>query len=574
MLQRKDMPARRWEDAGQDSGRMHPITRRGFLSPQVSAIERVHSMRKPGRVLQRVGRLRQLEIPSAPSAAVIALNRMAFGPRPGDVDAFNSLGSTDEQRLQAYVEQQLHPSSIPDPEAALRLSRGGFTTLNKSFSKLWEDHVASSPEWKERIRPFWEVELATFIRAVYSTRQLQEVLADFWHNHFNVYGYDYWVAPVFVHYDRDVIRAHLLGNFREMLEAVASSTEMLYYLDNYESRNSGPNENYARELFELHTLGAENYLGVMQQHEVPKDGQGRPIGYVDADVFEAARCFTGWTFNHKYPKEESTGLFEYRSDWHDRFQKHVLGVFIPQDQPDLKDGRDVLDALAEHPGTGRFIASKLCRRLIADDPPQSIVDRAAEVFRSERNAPDQLAQVVRTILLSDEFISTWGEKIKRPFEIAASALRAANADMPFEYDGDHKSFFYLYDQAGQPLFSWRPPDGYSDLREDWQSAAPRIMSWRLCNWLIDAHDDNDAFYLDVLGQTPSDRRTAKELADFWIERLLGRSMPERERLEIVDFMAQGHNPDNDLPVSRDEYTQDRLRAMVGLIFMSPSFLWR
>ncbi|MCP4898579.1 MAG: DUF1800 domain-containing protein [bacterium] len=291
-------------------------------------------------------------------------------------------------------------------------------------------------------------------------------------------------------------------------------------------------------------------------------------------MFEASRCFTGWTFDHSHPIENSTGLFLYRSEWHDRFQKHVLGVFMPQDQTDLKDGRDVLDALVEHPGTGRHIARKLCRRLISDDPPQTVIDEAAAIFTAEKDAPDQLAQVVRSILLSDAFLESWGHKIKRPFEIAVSAMRAANGDMPFNYDGEHSSFFYRFDQTGQPLFSWRPPDGYSDLKEDWQSAAPRIMSWRLCNWLIDWDDDLDNFYLDVLGQTPGSVRSANQLADFWIKRLLGRPMPDEERHEIVEFMAQGHNPDNALPLDTDDDTQDRLRAMAGLIFMAPSFLWR
>jgi uncharacterized protein (DUF1800 family) len=304
------------------------------------------------------------------------------------------------------------------------------------------------------------------------------------------------------------------------------------------------------------------------------DGSGKPVGYVDADVFEAARAFTGWTFDYSYPISGSTGLFQYRSDWHDRFQKTVLGTFMPQDQAALKDGRDVLDALAEHPGTARHIAGKLCRRLISDQPPQSVVDQAAAVFEAARYASDQLAQVVRTILLSDEFLSTWGEKIKRPFEIAVSAVRAANADMPFTYGGDNGTFFYRYDQTGQPLFSWRSPDGYPDNREDWQSASPLIMSWRLCNWLVDATEDNGSFYLDVLAQTPGSARSANQLADFWINRLLGRPMPSEERHEIVEMMAQGHHPDHALPVASDDDTQERLRAMVGLIFMSPSFLWR
>jgi uncharacterized protein (DUF1800 family) len=366
-----------------------------------SRVARATAMRTP------VGRLtNEKTLPSPPSAAVIAFTRMCFGPRPGDIAAFNALASNDPDRLTAFVEQQLDPASIDDSACDARITAAGFTSLNKSQAQLWLDHVESGVGWSERIRPFFEIERMAFLRGVHSKRQLVEVLADFWHNHFNVFGYEYWIGPLWVHFDRDVIRAHQLGNFREMLEAVATSPCMLYSLDNYTSSNAGPNENWARELFELHTLGAENYLGVMRQSDVPDDGLGNPVGYVDDDIFEATRCFTGWTFDF------DTGLFGYRGDWHDHFQKNVLGNYIPPNQAALSDGKDVLDAVAFHPGTARHIARKLCRRFISDDPPQTVVDAAAAVFEAGQNESDQLAQVVRAILLSPEFVTTWGEKAR------------------------------------------------------------------------------------------------------------------------------------------------------------------
>jgi uncharacterized protein (DUF1800 family) len=508
-------------------------------------------------------------VEAPPSAPLVALNRMGFGPRPGDITAFIGLGDTVAERMLAYVDQQVNPQLIDDSACDARINAAGFTTLNKSQGQLWLDHVEADVSWSERMRPFFEIERLAFLRAVHSRRQLQEVLADFWHNHFNVYGYDYWCGPLWVHYDRDVIRANLFGNFRQMLGAVAKSPCMLYFLDNYTSTSAGPNENFARELVELHTLGAENYLGVMRQTDVPLDGGGYPIGYVDDDVFEITRCLTGWTFDF------DTGLFEYRGDWHDKWQKNVLGRFIPANQGEQQDGADVLDLLAYHPGTARHIAGKLCRRLISDNPPQTVVDAAAAVFHQERFSADQLSQVVQTILLSDEFLNTWGEKIKRPFEIVVSVMRATNAQFSFALNEDEcDSLLWQYDQAGQPLFSWRAPDGYSDLREDWQSATPRVMSWRLCNWLMDVENDNDIHYCNVLGQTPPDVRTANEIADFWIGRVLRRPMSPADRLEIVQFMAQGHNPDFNLPLGSDWDTQERLRSMVALICMSPAFLWR
>jgi len=537
----------------------------------------VRPMRDPHRVPPPRGGL-----PAVPAAGVVALNRMGFGPRPGDLAAFDALGATDAARLSAYVTQQLDPDSLADPELDSRLAEASFESLylssdpNVYLATLWDWYIndnAPSGNTSSAV-PRDELTRATFLRAMYSNKQLVEVLADFWHDHFNVHiDHSSFVRATFPHLDM-VIRLHMLGNFRDLLEAVARSTSMLYYLDNYTSSNAGPNENFCRELFELHTLGSENYFGTIAQNEVPVDGGGVPLGYVDADVFEATRCFTGWSFSHGNDGDGDTGLFYYRPTWHDRFQKTVLGVFIPQDQPDLKDGNDVLDALASHPGTGRHIARKLCRRLIADVPPQSVVDAAAAVFTAQWQAPDQLRQVVETILLAPEFLGTWGEKVKRPFEIAASALRAGGADFTLKTDdGDTNSFLWRFDDTGQELFSWPAPNGFPDVREAWMRMTPRVMSWRLCNWLIEFTDDADAFYLDVLAQTPGSVRSANELADFWIDRILGRPMAPEDRDEIVQFMAQGINPDFDLNFNDDD-TRDRLRAMVGLIFMSPDFLWR
>jgi uncharacterized protein (DUF1800 family) len=508
-------------------------------------------------------------IDSAP-LAVRVLGRMGFGPRPGDVDAFNALGATDASRVAAFVEQQLDPAGIDDSDLEARLAAAGMNTLGKPREQLWAEHVASDPEWYVRLRPAIETERAAFLRALYSRRQLVEVLADFWHDHFNVYGWDYISAPMWVHYDRDVIRGNMLGNFRAMLEAVAGSPAMLVFLDNYTSSVAGPNENWARELFELHALGAENYLGVIGPGQVPLDGQGRPTGYTDNDVYEATRCFTGWTY------DKDTGATIFRTDWHDRFQKTVLGHWVAPNQAPFKDGRDVLDFLATHPGTARFIARKLCRRLIADQPPQRVVDAAAAVFAANTGAPDQLAQVVRTILLSPEFAAAWGTKVKRPFELVVSALRAAGAEIAFDLESHTADgFLWLYDATGHGKFSWRAPDGYPDVATEWLSTATLVPTWRLLNWVFDENDDARAGapVVDVTGQTPSDVNTARALADYWIGRILGRPMPETSRVEIIEFMAQGRNPDVRLRLSEDD-VRARLVSMVSLIALAPHAMWR
>lgn len=523
----------------------------------------------------------QKGLPTPPGAAVIALNRMGFGPRPGDVDAFNALGGNDTDRLNAYIAQQLNPGSLDDSEMQARFAEADFDSIGLNgdpdtyLATLWDWYIndnAPNGETSTSI-PHDELIRAKFLRAMYSKKQLVEVLADFWHDHFNTNLSDSsFVRATLPHLDL-VIRQNQMGRFRDLLEAVTRSTAMLYYLDNYTSSNAGPNENFCRELFELHTLGAENYLGVRQQNEVPTDGDGKPLGYVDADVFEATRAFTGWSFSYNVAGDGDTGLFYYRPDWHDRFQKNVLGVFIPQDQADQKDGEDVLDALASHPGTGRYIARKLCRRFISDNPPQSVVDAAAAMFTANWQTANQMKLVYQVILQSPEFLSTWGEKLKRPFHLATSALRATSANLTPQRDSDTASFLGRFDDTGHEPFHWPAPNGYPDVRGAWSSMTPIVMSWRIVGWLVDFQNSSDVPYLDILGQTPANVRTPNDLVDFWVDRILNRPMDPEDRVTLVEFMGQGINPDFELNLA-DENTADRLRSLVGLILMSPDFFWR
>jgi uncharacterized protein (DUF1800 family) len=511
--------------------------------------------------------------PALPPLAVIALNRMGFGPRPGDIESFHALSSTEEAAFEAYVEQQLNPAAIDDSICDAEIASGQYKSLNKSLTQLWIDYVENQLEPKnDRYQPFKDVDKVTFLRAVYSKRQLIEVLADHWHNHFNVFGEDYWAAPTWVHYDRDVIRGNMLGNFRQMLEAVAQSPAMLYYLDNQSNSGGNPNENYARELFELHALGAENYMGVKPLevgpngnfiHPAPKDETGRPLLYIDEDVYGATTCFTGWRV------DGDTGLFKFDASAHFPYQKVVLGRSIPAAQG-IKDGRDVLDLLARHPGTARYISRKLCRRLIGDFPPESVVQAAADVFLVHVDAPDQLKQVVRTILLSPEFRTTWGEKIKRPFEYVVSVLRASEADFAANDGG----FGWMYSSMGQPLFRWRPPNGYPDFRDAWSSTMPMLQRWRMVNWLIEWRYGGEGSNKDVprlLFNHPPNLKTPILIVDYWSLRLLGQFLPDSERTSIINFMAFGRSPESDLPAKQIE---DRLRYMIALIFLSPSFQYR
>ena len=508
-----------------------------------------------------------------PPVGVIALNRMGFGPKPGDLEAFYALGPDDISRLTQYVDQQLDPAGIDDSAADQRFADSGYFTYEKDLNQLWTDHFLSFQDYEQHIRPAREVECATLMRAIHSKRQLFEALVGFWHDHFNVLGWDFTVAPFLTHYDRDVIRGHALGNFRDLLEEVARSPVMLYYLDNHRNTNAGPNENFARELFELHTLGADRYLGVASQLDVPVDGEGVPVGYVDGDIYEATRCLTGWMVDEGCCN--SAGSFLYRGDLHDRFQKLVLGRFISADQPPLKDGRDVLDFLARHPGTATHIATKLCRRFIGENPAAEVIEAAAVTFRAEVDSPDQIARVVRTILLSEAFRTTWGQKAKRPFEILVSSLRALAGKFDFMIgNSGAEALLYRYQHSGHRLFAWAFPNGYPETRVAWVSHTPRVNCWRLINWLVVARDMNDQLRLDALAQTPPEVRSATRLVDYWIDRILGRPMLEEDRQEILEFMAQGINPDFDLPLETDQILQERLQAMVALLMMCPDFLVR
>jgi uncharacterized protein (DUF1800 family) len=506
----------------------------------------------------------------------IVFSRMAFGASKDDLAAFNALpGTTSREKFRAYVEQQLYPENIDDGACEARLKVFDVNTLDKSQEDLWRDHnvvgMMMSKEkgvdeyiWK--YKPTTDAKTDAMIRAVYSKRQLLEVLVDFWHNHFNVYPDDNEaIYTTFANYRGGVIRKNALGNFRVMLEEVAASTAMLAYLDNAVSQDGGPNENFARELLELHTLGSENYLGIRDAASVPKNANGVAVGYVDNDVYEVARCFTGWTFdaNADWLGMSNTGAFLYKKEWHDRFNKIVLGKMIRADQDDLKDGRDVLDLLASHPGTARHIARKLCRRLISDTPSARVIEETAQVFLDKQNEPDQLRHVIRAILLTSDFQTTFGEKIKRPFEAAIGMMRAVNADI---LNTQHLEWWF--NQIGQPIFGRRPPDGYPDKRASWSNTVSFVFRWRFAiglseGWIGDK--DETKTRVNLLNETPEDKRMPEAAVDYWSQRILQRPLPKRHRDELARYMLLGNDDEN--------YSQ-RLTRMVQLILMSPEFQLR
>src|SRR5437867_7446441 len=301
-------------------------------------------------------------------AAVHLLNRLGFGPRPGDAHLILEKG------LDRWVREQLEPG--PDPELDARLSR--FATLGYPLSQTLALDYGSDPRAFGQVLD--EFVAAKVIRAVHGRNQLQEVLVDFWFNHFNVYIADGFVRPATPSYERDAIRPHVLGRFRDLLGATAQHPAMLSYLDNYLNTVArsvggrvvgGINENYGRELMELHTVGVD-------------------AGYTQADVVDAARCFTGWGIDSL----RVGGNFVFRPGSHDQGAKSVFGLTLAAGGA-RDDGDKLLDYLASHPKTAAFIAKKLAQRFVSDDPPARVVDRAAAAFESSGG---DIREVMRAIL--------------------------------------------------------------------------------------------------------------------------------------------------------------------------------
>lgn len=528
-----------------------------------------------GTRLMETRRVAQSQAPAAPAGAlplpplpVTALSRLAFGPSPGSLAAFVGLpGRDDTERLSAWLDLQLHPEKIDDSACQTRLRAARLDTLDAPIEALWKKHYVDAPKegdarWQTIVRPTQQLRTAALIRMVYSQRQLYEVLVNFWRDHFNVNpDKDERIFPVLPVFERDALRAHALGNFRDLLGAVARSPAMLYYLDNASSSRAGPNENYARELFELHTLGAQNYAGVQRQSSVPREG-GLPVAYVDDDVYEATRAFTGWRVGDDpdEPGLGNSGAFVFHLPWHDRFQKTVLGRYLPPNQG-IRDGEAVLDALATHPGTAHHLAQKLTRRLIADNPPERVVAEAARVFLAQQGAPDQLRQVVGVIARSKEFAGSWGSKIKRPLEATAATLRALEAE--FQTNDDT---LWLLDWMGQPLYGHRPPDGYSDDRAAWSGSLAMARRWQLARALT--HNWNDQVKVNLLAAHPQALRTPTAIAEHWSRRLLGRPLTGAGQQAVTRVLAWDGDPSTPLD---DQDLKDRLPEAVSFIVMSPEF---
>jgi uncharacterized protein (DUF1800 family) len=456
-------------------------------------------------------------------AIVHALNRLAYGPRPGDVEHIRQMG------LDKWVEQQLHPDSIDDSVLNERLAN--YRTLRMSSAKLLEEYPQPKQaakkegvtkeefqaERREKVRDAEaqlqqtgnenidkaqqqlakvqgpgritaELAMAKVDRAVYSERQLEAVMEDFWFNHFNIYankGDDRWLATAYV---RDTVRPHTMGKFQDLLIATAKSPAMLFYLDNWQSvdpaafkvheqqvamrrggfqggfgggaapqpgtfpgpsgnpqengakpqqkQDRGLNENYGREVMELHTLGVD-------------------AGYTQQDVIAMAECLTGWTIRE--PRKDPE--FVFKPEFHAAGKKVVMGRTFYDGG--MNDGEEALKMLANHPSTGLFISRKLARHFVSDNPPAALVNRMADTYSATNG---DIRSVLKTMIYSPEFWSkdAYRAKVKTPFELVASTARALNADVTISFP-----LAQWVGRMGEPLFQCQPPTGYSDKAETW-----------------------------------------------------------------------------------------------------------
>ena len=492
------------------------------------------------------------------------LSRLGFGARPGDVEKVKAIG------LQKYIDQQLNGTAIddsaaeakwknidvfnkttaevfakyPNPGALLRQLEGGraaqANAQNQNGNETPEQTQAEQRERREKLTAYYQkydlrpagqlipqITANRVLRAAYSERQLQEVMVDFWQNHFNVFAGKAAVRWYIPSYERDVLRKNALGNFRDLVTGTAEHPAMLFYLDNFESRSPsagqqaadgqqrlqqalrngnlnerqrarikqqrgltdqqldefiknarnnpapaggqarGLNENYARELMELHTLGVDG-------------------GYSQKDILEIAKCFTGWTIADPrgyrraaaaniqgtedrrmdrlqrqagVPDDIESGEFYFNERWHEKGDKTVLGQKI--DAGGIKDGLKVIDILVNHPSTAKFIARKLAVKFVSDTPSNALVGRVAEAFQKSKG---DIKITLRALFSDKEFFApeNYRAKIKTPFELAVSSIRALGADT-----NAGPAMVAMLNKLGEVPYGYQAPTGYPDTAEDW-----------------------------------------------------------------------------------------------------------
>lgn len=522
--------------------------------------------------------VRMLDQPSAPpgaapSLARLAYNRLGFGPRPEDLANFPSFD------LVSYVDAQLDAETIDDTACDNYVDNLNRTDAERiavppphaSLAEIESYRQASEAAggWPSGNlqRHLWTV---TYARALRSKRQLFEAMVDFWTNHLQTNFQSrlkYWE-------DYHVIRRHALGNFRDLIGASAKSPSMLYFLSNAYSDGANPNENYARELMELHTMGSYS--------RVPGPGFLTQPNYTEEDVHAAAQILSGWTTIGS-PNDEyrfNAGRAWPAHHWQEK--RLWLGndnyYYFPYGGEE--QGEQLLDILAEHPSTAYFISFKLCRRFISDFPDAFCPDAIEAGAQAFLRAHGDIRATVRAILLHPKFAASWGQKIKRPFEFLISTMRALGLQEMINFLPDDwhdalgaRFFESQIEMLGQKLFEFSAPTGLPDVRFAWWNTNQVFGRWTLTNALIsryfgDQTEVNSAPANAALDQLIAAPATAVQVIDRLLDRFVGRAIDPQDRSALIDYLGAGN------PQTTVTSASPPLRPAIGVIAASPYAQWR
>ncbi len=451
------------------------------------------------------------------------IKRLSFGPTSDLVTRVRAIGH------EAFIAEQLSPENIDDSALESRLQ--AFADLDRNPGEIFADYEG-------QVAPVaLQLTGQRILRSMYSRRQLHERMVHFWSDHFNTDFGSAILIVLKVSDEREVLRRHAMGRFRDILGASAHSPAMLVYLDNAQSVKEAPNENYARELLELHTLGVDG-------------------GYTEQDVKEVARCFTGWTVTR--PRRErgdvsDAGQFQFVPRLHDDGEKVVLGEIIPAGGGQ-RDGEMVLDILARHPTTARFISTKLVRRFVADEPPISLVDACTQTFQQ---TDGDIGAVLRTIFSSTEFYAA-PPKFKRPFEYAMSVLRVLNYDIQ-NFQGFARAFRDAMLNMGHMPFQHPAPDGYPDVQEEWTDSL--LMRWNIAIAAVHGDIPGARGSLRHLLDTNNIPLEAEPIVNFFAGLSYGRELNTEERQIIFAYLSEDDSV---------EHLQDALALMLA----APAYQYR
>lgn len=451
-----------------------------------------------------------------------AINRLTFGMTPELYEQRMTVAVDD------YITTQLNPTAVDDSRLEEHLAP--FPTIQRTATDL----LQNNPD--DRTAVLLDLLGGRIVRSLYSERQLFERMTQFWSDHFHVFAGG---GPmVFYKVDDDrFLREQAMGGFRGVLGASAASPAMLYYLDNALSRDQAPNENYARELLELHTLGVDG-------------------GYTEQDVKEVARCFTGWSVTSRRD-DDPPGQFVFRARAHDPGDKVVLGQQIPANGG-IADGQMVLDLLASHPSTARFVSAKLVRRFVADVPAADLVDDLAQIFLTSNG---DITALMTAIVYAEGF---WNAppKFKRPFEFVISLMRV----LDYQIEQPQRFVRWLIPSLqalGQVPFMWPAPDGYPDVGAYWmQNLLPR---WNITLGLLGGTREAQPNIQRIIDLAQAEGATGDpETTLMFLGRYLyGRELTDVELTTVRDFA---------LGIS--DSSSDQLHAAMALLLCAPAFQYK